>query len=242
MGVEKMDKPNYRLIAIQVGDLLKCATTLNEIDRAAYSVFNFSREDFPNEAITSERAKLIHDWILTLAKQKMKNDERNELLRKFLRLITPSNLIPDVESILKEAGVKIYLDEALNEFYSRNFHPLIHKHCLTLYKQRNYFHAVFEAAKVYNKMVKEKAKSDKDGYALMMDVWDCKGILKVTPCESETDKNIQEGLKFLSAGLMRAIRNPTAHEPALDWPISKDDCLDLLSFISFLLRQLDKAV
>ncbi|WP_271629290.1 TIGR02391 family protein [Caldicellulosiruptor sp. DIB 104C] len=233
---------NYRMIAIQVGDVLKYDTSKNDIERAANSVFNFQREDFPNEAITSERAKLIHDWILTLAKQKMNNDERNGLLRKFLRLITPEDKVAEVEKILREAGVNLHIDDALNEFYSRNYHYLICKHCLQLYKQKNYFHAVFEAAKVYNKMVKEKAQSDKDGYELMMDVWAFKGVLKVTPCKTETDKNVQEGLKFLSAGLMRAIRNPTAHEPALDWPISKDDCLDLLSFISFLLRQLDKAV
>ncbi len=121
---------NYRMIAIQVGDLLKYNTTFKEINRTANSVFNFSKEDFPNENITSVRAQLIHDWILTLAKQKMNNDERNELLWKFLHLITPSNLLSD--SILKEAGIKIYLDEALNEFYSRNFHPLIHKHCIPL--------------------------------------------------------------------------------------------------------------
>ncbi|MBX6422934.1 TIGR02391 family protein [Thermosulfurimonas sp. F29] len=233
---------NYRLIAIQVGDLLKYDATINKIERAARSVFNFMREEFPNEVITSERAKLIHDWILSLARQKMNNDERNELLRKFLRLITPENLFHKVEEILREAGVNVYLDKSLEEFYSRNFHYLIHKHCFSLYKQRNYFHAVFEAAKVYNKVVKEKSKSSKDGYSLMMEVWDCKGSLKVTPCETETDKNVQEGLKFLSAGLMRAVRNPTAHEPAMDWPITKEDCLDLLSFLSFLLRQLDKAV
>ena len=44
------------------------------------------------------------------------------------------------------------------------------------------------------------------------------------------------------AGLMRAIRNPTAHEPALHWPITEPDAVDILSFISFLFRQLDKAV
>ncbi|WP_222846444.1 TIGR02391 family protein [Pontiella sulfatireligans] len=69
-----------------------------------------------------------------------------------------------------------------------------------------------------------------------------KGVLKITPCQSETDCNVQNGVKFLSAGLMQAIRNPTAHEPALDWPIEKNDCLDLLSFISFLFRKLDEAV
>lgn len=233
---------NYRLIAIQVGDLLKYDTTINDINRAAQSVFTFSIENFPNESITSYRAKLIHDWILTLAKQRMSSKERNGLLKKFLKLITPENMISQVENILDQAGIKLYLDESLNEFYFRDFHHLIHQHCLKLYKQRNYFHAVFEAAKVYNKKVKEKAQSGKDGCSLMMDVWSVEGVLKVTRCETETDRNVQEGLKFLSAGLMQAIRNPTAHEPALHWPISKEECLDLLSFISYLLRQLDKAV
>jgi uncharacterized protein (TIGR02391 family) len=75
----------------------------------------------------------------------------------------------------------------------------------------------------------------------MLEVWGPEnGVLKITPCETETDKNVQNGVKFLSAGLMQAIRNPTAHEPALDWPINKQDCLDLLSFVSFLFRQLDQ--
>jgi uncharacterized protein (TIGR02391 family) len=68
-----------------------------------------------------------------------------------------------------------------------------------------------------------------------------KGVLKITPCISDTDRNVQDGVKFLSAGLMQAIRNPTAHEPALDWPICREDALDILSFLSFLFRQLDKA-
>jgi len=51
-------------------------------------------------------------------------------------------------------------------------------------------------------------------------------------------KDGQDGIKFLSTGLMRAIRKPTAHEPT----DSQHDFLDHLSFISFLFRQLDKAV
>ncbi len=77
----------------------------------------------------------------------------------------------------------------------------------------------------------------------MLQVWGCKkGVLKLTCCKTNTDKNVQEGIKFLSAGIMAAMRNPTAHEPALHWPIEKQDCLDMLSFMSFLFRQLDKAV
>ena len=77
----------------------------------------------------------------------------------------------------------------------------------------------------------------------MLEVWGCdKGVLKITSCASQTDTDVQDGIKFLSAGLMQAIRNPTAHEPAILWPINKQDCLDVLSLISFLFRQLDKAV
>lgn len=234
---------SYCLVAIQIGDLLKYDSTVNEIDRAAKSVFAFQCEIFPNESITSTRAKLIHDWILTLAKQKMNDTERNKKLSQFLDLIVPESYKLDMDRILKKAGIAIqFQTEAIKDFHVRSFHQEIYKHCSKLYAQNNYFHAVFEAAKVYNKKVQEKAQSDKDGQGLMMEAWTTNGVLKVTACKTETDRNIQEGTKFLSAGLMQAMRNPTAHEPALNWPISKEDCLDMLSFLSYLFRQLDKAV
>ena len=233
---------NYRLIAIQIGDLLKYDSTINDIGRAAQSVFNFKCEKFPSESITSSRAQLMHDWILTLAKQEMNNEERNSKLLQFLDLIVPEIHKQSLDKILEQAGVAQLGRSSNKDFYGRSFHSEIHRHCSKLYSQGNYFHAVFEAAKVYNKRVQEKAESIKDGQSLMMDAWTTNGVLKITACKTETDKNVQEGVKFLSAGLMQAMRNPTAHEPALDWPISKEDCLDMLSFISYLFRQLDKAV
>lgn len=91
-------------------------------------------------------------------------------------------------------------------------------------------------------MVRDKSQEVKDGHSLMLAVWGPDGVLKITPCQSDTDHNVQNGIKFLSAGIMQAVRNPTAHEPAVDWPISKQDCLDILSFMSFLFRKLDDAV
>lgn len=236
---------NYRLIAIQVGDALKYSTSINEVNRIAGAIFRFQCESFPNGSITSSRAQLVHDWILSLAKQKMGEDERNGLLKSFLDQLTgEGELRASLYSVLESAGIagsEVNADK--QEFLQRGFHSEVIKHCQTLFSQGNYFHAVFEACKVYNKLVSEKAVSPKDGEALMMDVWGWQsGVLKVTACQTETDKNVQDGIKFLSAGLMRAMRNPTAHEPALHWPITKGDCLDMLNFVSFLLRQLDKAV
>jgi uncharacterized protein (TIGR02391 family) len=239
---------NYRMIALQAGDALKSSTTMNEIGRAAQSVFPFGCDTFPNESITSVRAKKIHDWVLSLARQSMTESERDDQLIRFLELLAVSDedrsLIADV---LKKAGLqKQNLGknrEKKRIFYERSFHPEICLHCSELFCEDHYFHAVFEAAKIYHKAVQIKSKSEKDGQALMLHVWNPeKGTLKVTRCESETDRNVQEGLGFLSTGLMRAVRNPTAHEPAHEWPISEQDCLEILGFISFLMRKCDEAV
>jgi uncharacterized protein (TIGR02391 family) len=127
-------------------------------------------------------------------------------------------------------------------FADRHFHPIVAQHARKLFLQGNYFHSVFEAAKAYNAEVKKRSHSTKDGSALMLEVLSSdRNGLRLTPCLTETDRSIQDGVKFLSAGLMQAIRNPTAHESALDWPISREDALDILSFLSFLFRQIDKA-
>lgn len=236
---------NYSLIAVQVSDALKNATTINEINRIAGAIFPFCCESFPNNSITSSRAKMVYDWIQSLARHRMDEDERNRLLRLFCdQLCGDDDIRAKVHSILQEANVPSgEVNKDKKEFLQRGFHCEVIRHCQVLFVQGNYFHAVFEACKVYNKLVGEKALSSKDGESLMMDVWGWQnGVLKVTACQTETDKNVQDGIKFLSAGLMRAMRNPTAHEPALHWPITKEDCLDMLNFVSFLLRQLDKSV
>lgn len=231
------------MIATQVGDLLKYDTTVNEIKRAAQSVFSFQQESFPSEGISSVRAQEVYNWVLTLARQELSSEERDNQLLQFISIITTEEHQDSINNILKSAGASSTSVSPLAEdFTSRNYHEQIHKHCRQLFMQENYFHAVFEAAKVYNKLVQDKSKSEKDGQSLMLDVLSVNGVLKLNKGVTKTEKNVQEGVKYLSAGLMQAMRNPTAHEPALDWPISREDCLDMLSFLSYLFRQLDSAV
>lgn len=236
---------NYRLIATEVGNLVKWDSSVNEILRVAHALFRFQIEEFPNDAITSSRAQIVYNCILSLAKQSMTTEERNGLLLTFCKRITPDQHRDKLQQILEDilGPTQGAEKDAHAQFVSHGFHALITEHCKRLFAQGNYFHAVFEACKVYNRAVQEKAKSDLDGEKLMMAVWaPDNGVLKLTPCKSETDRNVQDGVKFLSAGVMRAMRNPTAHEPAIHWPIDRQDCLDMLSFMSFLFRQLDKAV
>lgn len=239
-----MSIPNYRLIATEIGDLIKWNTTVNEINRAGSAIFRFGKENFPNEHITSVRAQEVYNWIMSLGRQSMTSDERNQLLTEFCKKLVNQEQMPLLGKILEDAGVNAnsIKNQDLNDFNTRDFHAEVHKHCRQLYLDGHYFHAVFEACKVYNKLVRLKAQENDDGQSLMMKAWDPKGVLKVTSCQTETDFNVQNGIKFLSAGLMQAVRNPTAHEPAVEWPISKEDCLNILSFMTFLFKKLDDAV
>ena len=228
---------SLKLIATEIGDYIKYETSINEINRIAKAIFNFPRQEFPNDSITSVRAQLVYDWILSLEDYDCPVNEKKNLLLNFAERLHPQLL-----SFLGNFEIDVVDENTLERFDTYQFHPEINKHCRKLYREGNYFHAVFEAVKVYNNLVKSKAELDDDGQSLMMKAWDSnKGLLKIKPSLSETDVSFHDGIKFLSAGLMSAIRNPTAHEPALHWPISEQDAADILSLVSFLLRQYDKA-
>jgi hypothetical protein len=41
--------PNYRLVAIQIGDLVKWNSSVNEINRAASAILRIAKDSYPNE-------------------------------------------------------------------------------------------------------------------------------------------------------------------------------------------------
>ncbi len=86
----------------------------------------------------------------------------------------------------------------------------------------------------------KKARSNEDGNKLIQSALALNKVLRLNSQQTETEKNEQLGLMNLSTGLVFTIRNPLQHQPELDYPISQEDVLDLLSLISFLYRQIDK--
>jgi len=78
---------NYRLLAIELGQLLKYSTTLREIDRYAGAIFSFQCQSFPNEAITSQRAQLIYDWIMTASQHCGDGAAHSQQLLQFCRML-----------------------------------------------------------------------------------------------------------------------------------------------------------
>lgn len=64
-------------------------------------------------------------------------------------------------------------------------------------------------------------------------------IIKLFPSSNPDAKTMQEGYKFIFAGVMLAIRNPKGHR---NFTIEEKDAIELLFIASRLLRKLDEAL
>jgi len=133
-------------------------------------------------------------------------------------------------------------EKLIFEAFVAQMHPNIVNYCMRYYEMGDYFHAVLEASKLYVKTVKGMSGSEQDGFPLMGDAFKITHpLLKVSCCISESEKSYQDGFMHLSMGLVNAFRNPLAHESQRDWDISKDECIAIFHFISYMLKEVDQA-
>jgi uncharacterized protein (TIGR02391 family) len=207
--------------------------------------FDFQPENHFDSQTMSGNYAIFYNFFMTLSNQKDKSDNKKasdiiELLYTINKGVKHDYLV----DIFARGGYKDeinfdYTSNTLSQF--GQFHPEIIKHCAKLFEQKNYFHAVQEACKAYNNKIKKLSGSDKDGIPLMQNVLNQKGNLKLNPNITESELNEQNGIMSLSIGLMSAFRNPTSHENATEWNITKLECIQILNLNSFLFNKLDKA-
>ncbi len=166
-------------------------------------------------------------------------DSLNEVLSFYgLRFDKTKNKI--VTTGHRETTLHNQETEDVKIFHLRGFHPEVVEHAREQFHASHYFDAVDECCKAFAKYVGSKSKLDKHGSELMGAALSLKGPLKLNSQQTETERNEQDGLMHLCMGLMKGIRNPEEHEPQKDLRLGKEDALDILSFISYLYRKIDK--
>jgi len=122
-------------------------------------------------------------------------------------------------------------------FDQRNMHPLVEAASKKLFDDGHYAQATFEAYKRLDKEVQKLAKSSESGKSLMMKAFsELAPQIKLTNLSTVSEKDEQEGYKFIFAGSILAIRNPRGHDILVD---SLSACLDHLSLASLLFRRLE---
>ena len=127
---------------------------------------------------------------------------------------------------------------ALKALGELELHPEIDRAVGKLFKDGHYANAVEDACKVLDGLVKIRSgKHDLSGTELMQFVFSPKNpVLKFSALDTQSDQSEQQGMMFLFAGAMLAIRNPRAHQIVKDDP---ERALEYIGLLSLLAKSLD---
>lgn len=116
--------------------------------------------------------------------------------------------------IFEAGGIPPYIlyKDQIATLEHENLHPEVYKHAKDPFQHEKYAHCIWKHAK---RTIKQSGKSS---------------YLRATTGSSDSDENFHDGLKLLAEGVMAGVRNISAHEPILSWPINKEDRIDALHF------------
>lgn len=132
-----------------------------------------------------------------------------------------------------------------SELERRKVHPEVLRFCEAEILADNYFHAVVEAMKSVTARVRDLAKVDGDGATLVDKAFAFElpklPILAINSLETSTKQSEQRGFTNLLKGLYGTVRNPLNHEAKIQWELSEQDAVDIMTTISLIQRKLDKA-
>ncbi|WP_449105456.1 TIGR02391 family protein [Pseudomonas mohnii] len=123
---------------------------------------------------------------------------------------------------------------------ARAVHEEVLNYCRAELLSENYFHAVFEATKGIAERIRSLSGLNGDGADLMTKAFlGHSPMLAIGPLITESEKSEQKGFANLLIGLFGAVRNPLAHATKINWPMSEQDALDILTMVSLMHRKLD---
>lgn len=123
----------------------------------------------------------------------------------------------------------------------RNVHSEILKYCVSELIVNNYFHSVLEACKSIAVKIRQISGLHSDGAKLIDEAFGGKNPkLLINSFDSETKKSEQRGFVNLAKGFFGTFRNPTAHDPKIEWDMTEDEALDIFVLASYIYKRIDR--
>ena len=152
--------------------------------------------------------------------------------------LSPLEAIVLDEALIRASEAQIFNPGKI--FDSRRLHDAVVDSSRSLFVSGHYAQAIFEAFKRVNNEVKQvSGLSNKDGRDLMAQAFhESRPVIRLNRLQNQSDRDEQEGFKFLFMGAMQGIRNPKAHEVIIQNDPYKT--LEYLGIASLLLRRLDE--
>ena len=165
------------------------------------------------------------------------------LLLSGLELLADGRLVPRTKSRTAD-DARTRADRLRARLRERNVHPDVLLFCKAELVQRNYFHAVLEAAKGVSSKIRERTGLTSDGVELVNEAFTLTQNmppLAFNSLQTPSERSAHSGYANFARGVVGAFRNPTAHDPKVEFPLSEDDALDMLATMSMVHRRLDEA-
>lgn len=148
-----------------------------------------------------------------------------------------------IETIKAETldDVDIRIKSLEQKLSDRNIHEEVKKYCIKDYLRKDYFDAVFEAAKGVAQRVRDITGLSSDGGTLFQNAFSKKDpYLYFNLLKNESEISEFTGLKELLESIFHLVRNPQAHTPKINWRIEEEKALDILTLISLAHKYLDQ--
>lgn len=242
------DNGRIRACAVEIAEFLK-GTYKRDIQKAFFCATHIEKiNNFPvpeSIIMTAETAKLTYDCIMTAVAKGSGREQMVDFVKRLSQGEASDTLINLVNNLYNKSGSPSHSPNFshASQFNERHFHHLLVQEVKEYYLRNSYAMCIFEAIKLFESRVKEKSKLlSRDGADLMRNAFGEKGVLHITMGQTQTDKNIENGIREMSAGVMLSFRNQMAHTLASQVDYSKKECLDILSTINMLMGYLEKSV
>jgi len=150
-----------------------------------------------------------------------------------LHFVTKAENLDD--ALQRAARLKTILEQ-------RKVHSKVLEHCRAEILQDNYFHAVLEAMKSITVRIRALSGLDGDGGELVDATFGGSSPrLTINAFDTKSLRGEQRGFVSLLKGLYGMVRNPVAHEAKIEWEMSEQDAVDILTTISLVQRKIDNA-
>jgi len=107
------------------------------------------------------------------------------------------------------------------------------------YENRNFTGSIQDSMYFLTSLIRERTGLEGDGAALVGRAFGGRNpLLKVNKLQTESEKNVQQGIDQLLRGLYQAIRNPRSHDKYLD---NDEDAIAIILFINYLVKIIDRS-
>lgn len=212
--------------------LYNCLANEININKSLQRVFDFIAKALNPVAFTvqSDREKYLH--LL---------EETNKVLLLAGLSVSKEGKVVDVVQATTLDEVDRRMNHLKRELYNRAIHNEVQKYCIKDYLRKDYYDAVFEAAKGLAERVRQITGLSSDGGELFQ-----KAFAKSDPylffnsLQTDSEKSEFTGVKELLEAIFHLVRNPAAHTPKINWMIEETKALDILTLISFAHKYLDE--